>query len=322
MLVDTFTYTGDGSDPQDLSGNITNCSGDFTSVDTWILVLPLGSDEEAMSSSNTTDLDKSHAMFFFQSQNSNLITDLGTGTFSVRGTLNTNTSKYMAMICQYDGTTRDVETGSYTGDGNDNRDITVAGFDSGSITPDAVITMQETRYRAGRTEEGQGDETCLFSDVAAGANDIQSVGSGKFVVGSGRTANDNGIDTHYVVFKEASDACAFITWTGDSIDNRGITGIGFEPDFVFIMHTHNQDIVGREQTGSEANSGQFSAKVAHTNAILSFDADGFTISDDTDVNTSGNEYYAWCFKNSSGTAVGGLLMPVAMHHYTKNIGAR
>ncbi len=82
-------------------------------------------------------------------------------------------------------------------------------------------------------------------------------------------------------------------YTGDGIDNTGITGVGFEPDFVLIK--------GNDSTNSapickvSAMAGDFAVEVGQstastTNMIQTLDADGFTIGNDEHANENGVVY--------------------------------
>lgn len=110
---------------------------------------------------------------------------------------------------------------------------------------------------------------------------------------------------------------ASTNWSGNSTDNRAITGIGFQPDVVVV--------VARTFVGGQAGSADFNGSVIRTssmvgdlskpvratgdvlaaNLIQSLDSDGFTVGTDTLVNVSGEEYAALCLKAGVGDLVVG-----------------
>ena len=97
-----------------------------------------------------------------------------------------------------------------------------------------------------------------------------------------------------------------VTWTGDSTTSRGITGVGFRPDFVWIKRRDGTDghVINDSVRGVAKNIFPFGTAAENTTAYLSsFDTDGFTIDTfNTGTNLSGAEYVAWCLKGG-GTAV-------------------
>ena len=98
-------------------------------------------------------------------------------------------------------------------------------------------------------------------------------------------------------------------YTGNDADNRGITGIGFQPDWVWIKKRSNAaggaifDAVrgaGKVIYPSETN-----AEGTETASFVSFDSDGYTISQDSGVglNVNSHTYVGWNWKaNGQGSA--------------------
>ena len=99
-----------------------------------------------------------------------------------------------------------------------------------------------------------------------------------------------------------------VLYTGDGSTSRGITGVGFEPDWVWIKDreaANNHVLVDRVRGVSELlYSNSTVAAVTGAGQISSFDSDGFTIGATTYVNenSSSNAYVAWNWK-AGGTAV-------------------
>ena len=101
-----------------------------------------------------------------------------------------------------------------------------------------------------------------------------------------------------------------VLWTGNSTYPRSITGVGFQPDFIWAKtrnqtyHHILQDVV--RGTGSSkglySSSNGIEGSFSVNHDISSFDTDGFTISQpsSTDVlNNSGNTHVAWNWKAGS-----------------------
>ena len=99
-----------------------------------------------------------------------------------------------------------------------------------------------------------------------------------------------------------------VLYTGDGNNGRTVTGVGFQPDFVWLKsrseaehHTLNDSVRG-------ANN-QIYSHLAYSNAtdtdrLQSFDSDGFTLGTDVIVNKNTETFVSWNWKaaNSSGSA--------------------
>jgi hypothetical protein len=90
--------------------------------------------------------------------------------------------------------------------------------------------------------------------------------------------------------------------------NHAITGLGFQPDLVWIKSRSNASWHSLQDSSRGATKSLFSnqtnAEITYTDAQTSFDANGFTLGVDTQggsVNVSGRNYVAWCWKANAGT---------------------
>ena len=97
-----------------------------------------------------------------------------------------------------------------------------------------------------------------------------------------------------------------VTYTGDGNTGRAVTGVGFQPDFVWLKRRDGADghIINDSVRGVAKNLFPFSGIPENTTAYLSsFDTDGFTLDIVANgTNASGGTYVAWCMK-AGGTAV-------------------
>ena len=90
-----------------------------------------------------------------------------------------------------------------------------------------------------------------------------------------------------------------ILYTGNNASNRGITGIGFRPDWVWIKKRNNvlggvvNDVV--RGAGKVIYTSETNAEGTETASFVSFDSDGYTISQDSGVglNVNGHTYVGW-----------------------------
>jgi len=97
-----------------------------------------------------------------------------------------------------------------------------------------------------------------------------------------------------------------LTWTGDGNSSRNITGVGFQPDWVWgkcTSTTVSHALYDAVRGGSKLiNSDTTSAE--GTNAALSaFISDGFTVNSDSYFNANSATYVAWNWKaNGQGSS--------------------
>ena len=96
-----------------------------------------------------------------------------------------------------------------------------------------------------------------------------------------------------------------LTYPGDSATNRAITGVGFQPDFVwFKQRDITQDHLSFDSvrgTGYRFKNNTSASEAYHTTTLKSFDSDGFTVGDATAMNNSSGTYVSWNWK-AGGTA--------------------
>ena len=92
-------------------------------------------------------------------------------------------------------------------------------------------------------------------------------------------------------------------YTGDGNSTQAVTGVGFQPDWIWIKnrtdaHWHNlNDSVRGAGAGQVLRSNTNAAEGGTSGHVSSFDSDGFTVatgtSDAEEVNTSSDNYVSW-----------------------------
>jgi len=97
-----------------------------------------------------------------------------------------------------------------------------------------------------------------------------------------------------------------VTYTGNGSSSRAITGVGFEPDLVWIK---NRDITDHHAIFDSVrgalnymSSNRTNAEASLADSLTSFDSDGFTLGSANLINYNSQRYVAWCWK-AGGTAV-------------------
>lgn len=185
-----------------------------------------------------------------------------------------------------------VASGSYTGNGADNRNITGVGFQ-----PDAVIVKASTnQISVMRTSTMAGDDTKPLSGATAlQTNRIQALQSDGFQVGTNAQVNSGGggAPTYYwVAFKSYPGHMTLGTYTGNNT-SQSITGLGFSPDYVMILGDTGQRAVQR--MAPMARTYEFEGDNGSTTGITSLDANGFSLGADDEVNNNNQTYHYVAF---------------------------
>ncbi len=187
-----------------------------------------------------------------------------------------------------------VASGSYTGTGLDNRNITGVGFQ-----PDAVIVKGNASQAAVmRTSTMSGDATKPLSGATAPVTDrIQSLLDDGFQVGSNAQVNFIGTTYYWTAFKASPGHLAFGSYTGTGA-NRSITGLGFSPEYVMVLSAGANNAVQR--MSAMTRTFRFDADTGTTTGVTSLDSDGFSLGTDSQVNASGTTYHYAAFNQCSG----------------------
>ena len=119
-------------------------------------------------------------------------------------------------------------------------------------------------------------------------------------------------DHEYTPSTNVSEHFNTVLYTGNDANNRDITGVGFQPNLVWIKnrdagysHMIYDSIRGATGSGGDHLSSDTTGTAGVVTGLFnSFDADGFSINKGTSsrVNQSSQDYVAWCFK-AGGAAV-------------------
>ncbi len=179
---------------------------------------------------------------------------------------------------------------SYTGDVSSTQDI-VTGFQ-----PDLVWIKRSTAVVGSfHTSTMSTNHAALFS---AAVNDttgtyFQTINSDGFTAGA--TNNAANSTYYYVAFKNLATKLFVGSFIGNGTDNRNITGVGFEPDFVLVK----QDSAVVPAFNTTEMYGDYSsvttAAASAVNHIQSLDSDGFQVGNSTSVNANAiaSNYFAF-----------------------------
>jgi hypothetical protein len=183
-----------------------------------------------------------------------------------------------------------MASGSYVGNGTDNRAVAV-GFQ-----PDLVIVKDTTTdVGAARTSSMAGDVSKPMGTLTAfQADNIQSLTATGFVVGTNARVNSAGRTYHWVAFKANSQAMKVGTYNGNGT-TQSITGVGFSPKMVILLGNSAQRAVSRF-SGMSRTYG-FDASTGVTTGVTAFNADGFSVGAAVEANSNGVAYHYIAFND-------------------------
>ena len=106
--------------------------------------------------------------------------------------------------------------------------------------------------------------------------------------------------------EEPADYFNTVLWTGNDVNDRAVTGVGFQPDWVWIKNrgvaeSHNlyDSIRGAgQQLYTDSDDAEFDRGIY---GLKSFTSDGFTLGTGGEVNDTSETYVAWNWKVNGGT---------------------
>lgn len=288
LYIKTGEYTGNGADNRSITGV------GFTPKLVIVIKTTAGQGALTMASNPA---DTSYDMQSSSSGNANMIQALQSDGFQIGADakVNSNTSNYKYLCVGGDST--DITTGSYTGDSTDNRSITGVGFQ-----PALVIVKGTNNDQIVFHSSGMGNSTDLsqtFLAVSDPTNAIQALETDGFQVGNATTVNTSATTYYWVAIKANSALLASGTYTGDGTDNRSITGLGFDPSYVWTKRSASRSVHRNTTYVGDASTSIGSGGGSAANQIQSFITDGFEIGSDGQVNSSTLTYYWVAFKNNT-----------------------
>ncbi|MFH0821000.1 MAG: hypothetical protein V1908_04460, partial [Candidatus Peregrinibacteria bacterium] len=185
-------------------------------------------------------------------------------------------------------TTTMIQTGTYVGNGLDDRNITGVGFQ-----PDLVI-IKGHNYHYGAIRSSTmpaGFSKTTDGSYALESNHIQSLDADGFQIGSSTYINESGKKFFWVAMKGSPDM-ALGSYTGNGI-NRSIAGLSFQPEYMMILPSHAKPALQRSVTMTPTF--WLGADTGYTDRITSLNTNGFSLGKSKNVNESGYTYHyiAW-----------------------------
>lgn len=100
-----------------------------------------------------------------------------------------------------------------------------------------------------------------------------------------------------------------LLYTGDGTSSRNITGVGFQPDWVWLKQrntTRNHALTDSVRgVNKQIYSNLTSSESTDSGTVTAFISDGFTVGSDNQANQSSGTFASWNWKGANGTASNG-----------------
>lgn len=285
LVVASGTYTGDGTDNRAITQ---------PGFQPDIVIIKGTGFQAAYARTSTMTGDLTKPMITNTALSANLIQTLEANGFTIGADAGVNGSGVTYHWIAIKAVAGVVKLGTYTGNGT-SQSITGAGFSPEyAMVLGAGARYSRQRYAGGTLGWG--------FDADAGASDeITSLGSDGFSVGAAPNVNANGETYHYVALNEVAGTSDAGSYAGTGTDDTPITGVGFQPDYVFLR-AHNSSLpkmgMHRPASMDDPNSVPYRAVGATSSAIKSLQPDGFSVGTASTVNSSDTTYYYFAIKNA------------------------
>ncbi len=226
----------------------------------------------------------------------NLIQSLTPDGFTIGGGRQVNQSGITFFWVAFKANA-DLKVGTYVGDGTASHSITGLGF-----SPEYAIVMSGGARRAIHAcSTAPAGRSYEFDQAAKYLNQITALGADGFTVnhdGAQPYVNESGVVYHYVAWNESAGKVKVGSYAGNGVDNRSISGVGFQPEYLIVKSIYNDNpIYGnttppphqRMRQMAADNDTDFSRGMA-TDHLQAFETDGFQIGSAWTVNRT----YADC----------------------------
>lgn len=184
-------------------------------------------------------------------------------------------------------------TGSYLGNGGDNRNIEV-GFRPQLI----IVKSSAASYGVFRTTEMPTNNASYLSNAAANlVNTIQDFFDKGFIIGTAAEVNSASVVYHWVAMS-AGNTNDFATFSYVGTGATKQVALTFQPTAVFIKRNGASSLKFKTDVSVTTASHSIGAVANDSDAITALTTTGFTLSTSVGVNNSGDTFYGFALKNS------------------------
>ena len=235
----------------------------------------------------------------------NCIQSLDAAGFTVGSASHVNTLGITYYWIAFKAVPGELKVGTYSGTNVDNRSITGVGF-----RPAYVIVLGENAADPVQRSSAMSGDLSVSFDAGTSADQIQALQPDGFELGQQNEVNANGTPYHYAAWKAIPGRMAVGTYTGNSSDDRSISGVGFRPEYVIAKANFGGGGSAVHKSTTTGPTAAHSLGMTPTLAngldqMQAFEADGFQVGLDSRTNRPGapNTYYWAAFADDTATHV-------------------
>jgi hypothetical protein len=195
-----------------------------------------------------------------------------------------------------------IASGSYTGDGTSSRSISIGW---GAFTPNIVLVKcpasgtADDRLPVVRLNNMPAGNSKRFTIENLITTGITGFGSDAFEVGSHGSVNRLGNTYLWIALVAEGGDLSLLTYTGNGTTGHARTGAGFQPQLVWWFAGSSATPHLKHSLMPSDTSAPWTGGTV-TNAVISLDADGFTLGTNAATNASGTVFYAACLRENPG----------------------
>ncbi len=192
-----------------------------------------------------------------------------------------------------------IAVGSYAGNSTDNA-TPISGL---TFAPQSVFIRRRnlnTAFVTWKNISMAGDSAFMLGNAATfTANAIQGFNATSVEIGTSNNVNTAGATYDWVCLGPSSNA-VYGSYTGNSIDNSNlVSGMTFQPDWVFVKGNINKDGVMRGTVNAGDDSSILSNSTANAaNWIQVINSDGFQLGTNAGVNSATTAYHYIALKST------------------------
>ena len=290
-LMISGTYTGNGADNRAYTGLGFRPEA--------VIIIHGASTQVGVLRTSSMAGDASKVMTGATALTANLIQSLDGEGFTLGNDARVNTSGQVYHWIAF-GAGDNIDVGAYTGNGTSQ---TVGGV---GFQAEMTYLASAGTGAAGFNSSLSATNTYQFNNVAPVTNAITAYTSTGFTVGASSTANQSSTAIHYIAFNQNANYFMQGTYTGNGVDNRNITGLGFEAEFLTVRAVSGANYVPfkPESTGYNVDGTIYVDGTGnYTNSIQAIQADGFQVGTDNEVNGNGSTYAYFAFKQKDAPLI-------------------
>jgi hypothetical protein len=280
--VTSGSYTGDGVNGKAITG--------IGFTPSLVIIKQNGTARTVMRSSTMTGGTRS-VTETANGFEANLITSLDANGFTLGTDARVNTSSSTYYWTAFKAFSGEMELGTYSGDGVDNRNLSITTFQ-----PEVVIIFPDVGGNPSSWRGSSAGDWSVTFNGSTYSNGIQALQANGVQLGTSAYTNTNGSTYHFIAWKGITGRVASGTYVGNGSTRSITVGAGWQPEYVIISNDSTYTSAHKNSaTGSSTDSSMyFNGQANAAGLIMALETTGFKVGTNNSVNRSaGSPNYYW-----------------------------